>query len=297
MKWQKECYDCALRQGHRTLELAQGETGNGAIAPRRVEAMEAEMRRQLDAASPGLSPAALSRIPLLLAADAAGCGDPYRGLKHRTNAHALEWYPELSERLRHDPDPLRTGALLAVAGNIIDLGIHRDYDLAATLDRVLGGGFTIDHFEHFRRALEPFQERDGLLFYIGDNSGEIVFDRLFIEVLRRELPRLRVVFGVKGSPILNDATLEDARTAGMTDVCEVVTNGNGYIGTELDKCSPEFLGLYHSADLIVAKGQGNYETLEDQPGPIYMVLQAKCETIAAHLGVNLWDAAFLTRQA
>jgi damage-control phosphatase, subfamily I len=298
MKWVNKCYQCAVNQGFRTLELAQKELGNTNGTSREMrDALDKRMQAALDAASPDLSPAGLSRIPLKLAAELSGCGDPYALLKQETNQHAMDWYPRLKKRIEESDDPLHLGALIAVAGNIIDLGIHAEYDLEETLERVIKNGFAVDHFNQFKEKLLSYKDNNGLLLCIGDNSGEIVFDRLFIEALKEAAPWMRIVYSVKQGPILNDATLQDAQDVGMNDVCEVVTNGNDYIGTALDKCSPQFLELYNSADIIIAKGQGNFETLEDKEGPLFLILQAKCDIVAEYIGVNMWDAVFRSQQA
>jgi len=125
----------------------------------------------------------------------------------------------------------------------------------------------------------------GEILYLGDNAGEIVFDRLLIE----RLPRAKVTFAVKGSPVINDATMEDAEAVGLTELVNVVTNGSDGPGTILESCSPQFRERFDRADLIVAKGQANYESLSDVDKPIFFILKAKCPVIARDLDCEIGE--------
>jgi uncharacterized protein with ATP-grasp and redox domains len=123
-----------------------------------------------------------------------------------------------------------------------------------------------------------------------DNAGEIVFDRFLIKVITDHYP-IRVTAAVKSSPILNDATMEDAEEAELKEVARVITTGNDCIGTDLEESSPEFLDTLHKADLVIAKGQGNYESITEfqdaMPKPLFYVLRAKCVLVAERLEVPL----------
>jgi uncharacterized protein with ATP-grasp and redox domains len=173
-------------------------------------------------------------------------------------------------------DPFDTALRLSIAGNIIDLGPAQRYDLWAAIERVLGQAFAVDHSERLRVALQACRQ----VLYLADNAGETVFDRLLIETLDRP-----VVYAVKGGAVLNDATREDARAAGVHHVAEIVDTGSDAPGTILDRCSPAFRELFATADLIVAKGQANYETLSDAGPRVFHLLQTKCDVIARNVGV------------
>ena len=136
--------------------------------------------------------------------------------------------------------------------------------------------------EALRRAVEGAID----ILYLGDNTGEIVFDRLLVE----QMGRRKTTFVVRGAPVINDATREDAETVGMTKLVPVIDNGSDAPGTILASCSPAFRRRFAAADLIIAKGQGNYETLSDTDhGRIWFVLKAKCPVIADHLGCATGD--------
>jgi len=184
--------------------------------------------------------------------------DPYRELKQRHNRLALKMRAALEEHVRASGDPLETAIRLAIAGNIIDLGVKtsiEDSEIETTIRDCLTADFDSQQMEDFRNAVS----RAGNILYLTDNAGEIVFDRLLIERLGTE----KVTVGVKGLPVINDATMEDAEIAGLTEIVEVIDNGSDAPGTILETCSESFRDRFEDADLVAAKGQGNYETLSD----------------------------------
>jgi uncharacterized protein with ATP-grasp and redox domains len=207
-----------------------------------------------------------------------GARDPYQQAKVVSTRQALAHYPKLKALVAEADDPLRTAVRLSIAGNIIDLGVAQEYDLEGTIQRVLAQPFAIDAYAAFRDGLA---RAEGVL-YLADNAGETVFDRVLIETMNKP-----VTYVVKGGPILNDATRQDALAAGLNSVATIVDNGCNAPGTIVRLCSQEFRQLLAEADLIIAKGQANYETLSDTPAPISFLLQAKCPVIARSLGVPL----------
>ena len=170
----------------------------------------------------------------------------------------------------------------AIAGNIIDFGVHSEIDDAVirdTLDRAVEAHISDHSLCEFKSAVELAAD----ILYLGDNAGEIVFDRLLIE----QLPCEKVTYAVRGKPIINDATFVDAQFAGITELVEVIDNGSDAPGTLLDDCSQEFRARFEEADLILSKGQGNYESLSDGTGNIVFLLMAKCPVIARDIGYDV----------
>jgi uncharacterized protein with ATP-grasp and redox domains len=190
--------------------------------------------------------------------------DPYLPGKLEATQKALDLYPELKKRVAQSPEPLETAVRIAIAGNIIDLGVSEHYDLEAALERVLHQAFAINDFESFQSALT---QSKSTILYLGDNAGETVFDRVLIETLDHP-----VTYAVKAAPILNDATREDAISAGLDQIMEIIDNGSDAPGTLLDDCSSTFRERFEKADLIIAKGQGNYESLSGHPAPVFFLL-------------------------
>lgn len=219
-----------------------------------------------------------------------GVNDPYRAVKDRFNRMALEMLTELSVRVGEAADPLATAIRLAIAGNVIDLGVNGGItedmarrDIANALDEPFCGDI-----EGFCQAIEKADR----ILYLADNAGEIVLDRLLIE----QLPTDRVTVVVRGEPILNDATMIDAHTAGLCDLVEVIDNGSDAPGTILPDCSEDLRRRFAQADLVIAKGQGNFETLSDDPAGIGFLFKAKCPVIADHVGLPMGTHVLLYSQ-
>ena len=181
-------------------------------------------------------------------------------------------------------DPFVTAVRLAIAGNVIDFGLRRAEEevyLSEAVRDALGHPLAVDDTGALRRALE----HAGRVLYIGDNAGEIVFDQVLIENLPNAL---RPTFVVRGIPIINDVTLEDAAEVGMEEVADVVSSGSAVPGTIIEEAPPEFRRLFDRADVVIAKGQGNYETLSgSRKRNLFFLLKAKCPVIAAHIGCEL----------
>jgi len=211
-----------------------------------------------------------------------GVEDPYLQTKDRFNQLALKMYPELREQVRASTDPLETAVRLAIAGNIIDLGVKtsiKEPDIEEIINNSLTADFDDKALEDFRNATKQAEK----ILYLADNAGELVFDRLLIE----QLPCEKVTVVVKGRPVINDATMEDAELAGLTDIVTVIDNGSDAPGTILESCSEAFRRRFDESDLVIAKGQGNYETLSDVDKEVFFILRAKCPVIAQHLGCEI----------
>ncbi len=251
-----------------------------------MEAVRRAAEALLDRFSLALTPAEVSTYALWAAYEALGCSDPFEEEKRHYNQLALGMYPRLKGMVR---GRLSAAVKVAAAGNIIDLGILDSVDIEGTIKEIFAEGFAIDHLDAFLERLDRAER----ILYLADNAGEIVFDRVLVEELRRH--GKRVIFAVKEAPILNDATLEDALAVGIGEVAEVVSTGSGQVGTNLSDCSPEFLKEFKAADLIISKGQGNFETLSEVEGPIFFILKAKCSEVATELRVKQGETVFLTR--
>lgn len=204
-----------------------------------------------------------------------GNNDPYAAVKAESTREALRLYPRLRALAADDGDRLERAVRIAIAGNVIDFATGADFDIEEGLERVLRQPFAINDIVALREALSEARS----LLYLGDNAGETVFDRVLIEAL--ELP---VTYAAKGGPILNDATVEDALVAGLNEVAEVVSTGSDAPGTILSGCSAEFRGVYERAELIIAKGQTNYETLSEEGERLFFLLKVKCPVIARDIG-------------
>lgn len=232
-----------------------------------------------------VTPPQVGQIIHRLIKELTGNGDPYQQVKRQYNELALKMLPDLRERVRASEDPILSAVKLAIAGNIIDFGaLSGNFDLNRIVEETLCSDCALDGYERFRSALD----RVARIVYLGDNTGEIVFDRMLIETLLRYKP-FEIVCVVRGMPIINDATMEDARYVGLDRLVRVISNGSDAPATVLSECSAEMVAVYDAADMIIAKGQGNYESLSGEQGPLFFLLKAKCPVVAGDLGCEVGD--------
>jgi uncharacterized protein with ATP-grasp and redox domains len=269
MKTYLDCYPCLLRQALEGARLSGAdETQQQVVVNRALDALKG--------VSPSSTPPELADLIYHIVREETGATDLFQKAKEAATRQALALYPRLKALVAEADDPLEQAVRLAIAGNIIDPASVKEYDLWGTVGRVLDQPFAVEDSVAFREALASAE----VVLYLGDNAGETVFDRVLIETL--DLP---VSYAVKGGPILNDATLDDATAAGLDKVAEVVSTGSDSPGTILDRCSDDFRGRYDEAQVIIAKGQANYETLSSEGERIFFLLQTKCPVIARDVGV------------
>ena len=215
--------------------------------------------------------------------------DPYEELKHQSNQMALSILPELQQLVEEEQSPqarFRKAALIAAAANAIEFDVAgREFDLEElrTILENVEHDLAIDMVDEFMELVQRVDE----VLYLMDNSGEIVLDIILISEIKRIGPR--VVAVVKGGPILNDATLVDAKEVGLSDYAdEVIDTGAPAIGVNLERNSTEFKDRLFSSEMIVAKGMGNFEALTefDPPSPTVFIMRTKCIPVAQHVGCS-----------
>ncbi|VAX32503.1 DUF89 protein CxxC subfamily [hydrothermal vent metagenome] len=271
MKTYLDCFPCFLRQV--VIALSQVSVDEALKVEILKETLE-DIRRTDTSKTPAHSTTFVHRkIRGLL-----GC-DPFREIKQRYNRIALGLYPRLKSLVDESRDPLWTASRLAIAGNVIDFGIYKEVDIEAEINRSLKGEIVWDDYADFSASLDSTEE----VLYLIDNAGEIVFDRILIETIRDR--GKRVIAVVKGGPVINDSTIEDALEVGLQKICEVKDNGSDAIGTILEWCSEEFRMLFYRAPFIISKGQGNFETLMNVDKEVFFLFQAKCDVVSGFLGV------------
>ncbi|MDD2513054.1 MAG: ARMT1-like domain-containing protein [Proteiniphilum sp.] len=265
------CYFCFARTFERLME-------KHTLTAAEKKELAAEMFSHFHNGASGFSVPALSRELYRLFREKSGVVDPYERIKYESNDRLLREYGSFREKIGHSDDPFETALRLAIAGNIIDYGVSDQYDLEGTITRVLESPFAINHAEQLKQRVADAKT----ILYLGDNAGEIVFDKLFIETFHHP----NVWYAVRGAPVINDATLRDAAQVKMEEVARVIDNGSDAPSTLPEKCSHAFQQLYNEADLVISKGQGNLEGLIDASrDDIYFLLMVKCDVIADRLGV------------
>jgi len=210
----------------------------------------------------------------------SGVNDPYKQIKKENIAEALKLYPGLKNIISESDNRLLTAVRIAIAGNVMDFGVGHEFNIKEDVNAIIKQDFGILHFEEFTRSLEKAES----ILYLGDNSGESVFDKLLIEEMGKP-----VTYVVRDVPVINDVTMQDAIDSGLGTVAKLVSSGSSAPAIIPDRCSKEFLDLFNNADIIISKGQGNYEGLSGINRPIFFLLKAKCNVIAKDLGVKKGD--------
>jgi len=211
-------------------------------------------------------------------AETAGCPDPFALIKSQSTKMALGLVQTARLGMEMTADPLFAAIQLALAGNIIDYGLPHQCNHHEVIANSLEKIPAINDYEEFKHDLDQAK----IILYLADNCGELVFDGLLIARLQKP-----VTLAVKEEPIINDALYEDCVPSGLEQLCRIVSNGTGCPGTPLTACSEEFLEIFRKADLIISKGQGNFETLSESGAPLYFLLTVKCEVVARLINENI----------
>ncbi|MBU0574442.1 MAG: DUF89 family protein [Candidatus Margulisbacteria bacterium] len=238
------------------------------------------------------SPPEIARKIYKLLAEITGNKDPFKIIKIKSNKKALALYPQMKKVVERSKDRLLAALELAVAGNIIDYGVKNHLDVekeikklfnqeAETIKQEKKGIF---EYQAFKKALAKASR----ILYLADNAGEVVFDRILLKELIR-LGKNDIIYVVKESPVINDALAEDAVFCGIGGYAEIMSSGCDAPGTVLKYCSPAFLKRLKTSDLIISKGQGNFEALSGEKLPVFFLFRAKCPVVAGHIGGKLGD--------
>jgi uncharacterized protein with ATP-grasp and redox domains len=271
MKTSIDCYACLM--------------GQAITAARQVEVDESvrfriiqRMVKELAVFNPDNTPAIIADFAHRFTRQETGVADPFREAKQRATQEALALYPHLKQLVKNSTNPFETAVRLAIAGNILDLALLKNIDLEKNIDQALSEPLSIDHIAGLQKAID---QADWIL-YLADNAGETVFDRLLIE----QIAPKPVKYVVKGGPASNDATVQDALEADLDRVAEIVTTGYDSVGIVMERSSREFLDLFQAAPVIILKGMGNFESLQQMDERMFFLLQAKCDAIANCLSVT-----------
>ncbi|MBN1350826.1 DUF89 family protein [candidate division KSB1 bacterium] len=273
-----ECIPCAINS---LIKLFK----NGFIEPDKQEAAMRVLLKFLSEIDFRKSPPEVAGDMHRLIRKIIDDNDPYFQVKQEFNTLMLKFYPELKRQLEMAPDDYQLALRLAIAGNVIDFGPNHNFNIEETLKTAHGVKLAVDHSAELKAAVRNAER----MLYIGDNAGEIVMDRILLETLNHP----NVYFAVRGAPTLNDATLDDAKQTGIDKIATMLSTGDDSPGVVLDRVSEEFRRVFDTVDLIIAKGQGNYEGLCHYHKNIYFLLMAKCDHVAQHIGVRKGDFLLL----
>lgn len=280
MKISRECIHCLARQA---VEIAEEATSNITLQEDIIKRSLKELG-ELDFSE--TAPEIAFRMHQH-AKNITGINDPYIRLKDQYNEIAKQIYDRIIEEkwLDNADDSFDMACRLAIAGNIIDFSVGLRLEQSDIIKSV-DDSIKHDIFGTGTAALREAAEKAKNIMYIADNSGEIIFDRFLLE----KLPLDKVTYVVKGGPIVNDATMQDAVSTGVVDLVKVIDNGHSAQGTILKDCSEAFRSEFEKADLVISKGQANFETLSDiKDKSIFYLLRAKCISVASAIGCKQMD--------
>lgn len=220
-----------------------------------------------------------------------GSSDPFRLLKSNQNQKIMDLYPFFEKMVNEAADPLYLAVKLSILGNSMDLMVA---DPSLTVERSIANKVKLplsdENYSKFGKQLQATQH----LLIFGDNAGEIVFDKLLIETIKK-IYQPEIAFVVRSVPTLNDATFDEAKTVGIDEIATVIENGiDGPLpGTVLKRCSSKVNDLVRQSDLIISKGGGNFDTLDEERKRlnknISFLLLSKCEPYYRHFGVQIYQ--------
>jgi len=276
MKIYPECIPCFFQQGLTTLKMA---TKDEYLQLKGLKEIAKQMPNLMELPTPTHVGRVIHNLPKLITSNY----DPYKPVKAKHTEVALKLYPKLKEMVESSSDPLFTALKVAVSGNIIDFGRGEEFNIEEEIERTLNKDFVIFDYKEFKRDLQKATK----ILWLADNAGETVLDKLLIEELNKP-----VIYAVRGTPVLNDATVDDALSAGIDKVAKIIDSGTDAPGIILEYCTSEFRDLFAQSELILSKGQGNYETLTEVDAPIFFLFKAKCAAVAEWLGVDIGDIIF-----
>jgi len=281
MRVYNECIPCFARQG---TEAAL------AYAPDNPGLQQEILRTVLRISAEGdysKSPPEIAAEYFRAVVKLTGVADPHAEAKRRSNEEVMQLLPRLRKEVEESANPLETAVRMAIAGNVIDFGTphgQKDNSLLEVIEHAVESEMCMDSFAAFEQQVQDAK----MILYLGDNCGEAALDRLLIEFL----PTGKVVFVVRGKPILNDITPVEVPQVGIDRICRVTDNGSDVPGTILEQCSSEFREVFGQADMIISKGQGNFETLEDSGRDIFFLMKVKCDVVAMETGLPLGSIHF-----
>jgi uncharacterized protein with ATP-grasp and redox domains len=286
MRTYLECIPCFFKQALEAGRMA------GANAKTQKKILD-EIAKSIPDIKLSSTPPEMGKTIHDIVKNLTGEEDPYKKSKERATKQTLEIYPELKKKIKTADDKLLMAVELAIAGNIIDYGTKNSLDVEKELTKILqkeqrvieDETESIFNFKSFKNAVKNAKN----ILYIGDNVGETVFDCVLLEEIKRIDPKKEIVYAVREVPIINDALKEDAVKAGIDKFAEIISSGSEVPGTILPLCSKNFLEIFKKTDLVISKGQGNYETLSDENRPIFFLFMAKCPVIARHVDCGVGE--------
>jgi damage-control phosphatase, subfamily I len=270
MKLYLDCIPCFMQQALRAGRMATSDE-------KKLKQILDETGEMVKTISMHATPAEIGMSIYRIVTEVTGVRDPYKKIKQQHIAETKAIFPELEKIVANSDDKLLSAIRIAIAGNVIDLGVKKSFDIVKDVKSILKQEFAVFDYSAFKTQLEKTEN----ILYIGDNVGESVFDKILIKELKKP-----VKYAVRSIPIINDVTMEDAIASGLDEVAELIDSGCESPGIILKHSTPEFLKIFNTSGLVISKGQGNFEGLSDCNRQVFFMLKTKCPIISNHIGVE-----------
>lgn len=277
-----DCLPCLHRQALEAARIASADEATQAQIM--DEAIKVLARRQDFPNAPAMAEATHQVVRRL-----SGTADPYHQLKQDDIATAAALEPRLWDYFESQGRSLSAGLRVAAIGNIMDAALVLEVNLDKSLERELSTDFARSDLRAFNAELESARR----VLVIADNAGEASFDKVLLAALAA--PERELIYATRAEPIINDLTPAEARQVGMEQYATLISSGSTVPGTILSRCSAEFQELFHTADLVISKGQGNFESLSDSTRCVYFLLKVKCPIISRAFDTEIGRSIFLRR--
>ncbi len=273
------CVECIINQSKRVAEAIHAD-----------EKVSTELVQAVEKMAPGFSfeqsPPEVAAAVYEKMAEIAGKVDLYDEVKRLSTQKAETFVPYLEQEVKRSEEPLLTATKIAVAGNVIDLAAEYAFDLNEELGKIFHANFAVNDFS----TLESKLSKASNLLYIADNAGEHIFDLIYIKTILSLFPKTKITYMTRGNAIINDVTYEEAKASGFGDVCELINSGVNTPGFVYDRANKKSQKLFDTADLIITKGMGNYECLNDaKRKDLFFLLKVKCNVVARSLNREVGD--------
>jgi len=279
MKAHPDCLVCISRQALNTLRV---------IFPEDTERQSDELKKvykYLSGVSKDDTTPRIATSVQMLISEETGIDNPYNRIKKNNYKLTLGFEKYLSTYVSAADDKLKESVRTAIFGNIIDLAANPDVEIEKEINRMSANNTSLIDYPKFKEDVNKAEE----ILYIADNIEEVVFDKILIDQLGKE----RVTVAVRDSAFMNDVTFSDAQEIELDKYCKVIPIGSGIAGVDINNAAPEFLEIFNRAPVVIAKGQGNFETLYPSQRPIYFLFRVKCDYVANVINLPLGHGALL----
>lgn len=272
MRLHLECLTCNINQVIKIMNILQIETS------KRENIMSAVLQSLANQDYGKCNPEVMKETWQVIV-EHTGNVNPYKDIKTYYNQEVMKMVEDMQKIIATSSQPLYTAIKIAIAGNLIDFAAKHHFSIDSLIQKMekiescpMGRDDSNQLFHDLKSAKT--------VLYLGDNCGEIVLDKVCIQTLKQYY-NIDVYFGVRGLPIVNDVTMEDANACHLDEVATVIGNGDGSLGTVIPLTNNAFQEVFHKADIVIAKGQGNYESLSEIKNKnIYHLFMVKCEVVA-----------------